>query len=153
MDVEDRVEPIADDEEVYRRIPCSQNWYDPTTGSLSPLAFDPHKKRDTTGISVYRARFKSIEDAAVGRPDKSYFVAVLRVGDLRQHGIRIVPRPQVEGGFDPAHAELPDLNAVNRKTTEAINHQQLLAKKLCLRVEGPFHPGASQVGPDAPASG
>ena len=45
-------QPITDEEELYRRIPVSTNWYDPETDPWpSPKAFRP-LKGDTTGLSV-----------------------------------------------------------------------------------------------------
>lgn len=129
----DGTEPIADEELLYRRIPESTGWYSPAKG-LSPEAFAPHKTRDATGLSVSRANYKSLREAAKGRPGKSYYVAVLRAGDLRRHGIEIVPRP-LPG--DEGHAELPNLNAGNRKAVETLQSQRILTE-LCLRVEGPF---------------
>jgi hypothetical protein len=126
-------EPIADDELLYRRIPVSKGWYD--AHGVSPEAFDP-REDETTGISVYRAKHKSIEDAAKGMSKKGYYVAVLRVGDLRQHGIQVVLRP--EAPSDLAHAELPDLTCHNRSTPEA-EECKLRLTDICLRVEGPFH--------------
>ncbi|GIW91112.1 MAG: hypothetical protein KatS3mg109_1544 [Pirellulaceae bacterium] len=73
-----------------------------------------------------------------GRPGKTYYVAVLRAGDLRRYGIEVVARPQTPEGYDPAHAELPQLNAGNRRTDETLERQRLLAEKLCLCVKGPF---------------
>ncbi|MEZ6086447.1 MAG: hypothetical protein R3C05_00110 [Pirellulaceae bacterium] len=135
------LDPIADDEELFRRVSASAvpQQYDPVTDILSDQAFAPHKTMDASGISVYRKKFKSLEQAAVGRPGKSYFVAVLRAGDLRRHGISVVPRPNLpDGQFDAAHAELPDLNSATRKHDATIERQRLLANELCLRVEGPF---------------
>ena len=126
-------EPIADEELLYRRVPESTGWFSPATG-LSPQAFAPHKTSDATGLSVVRAKFKSVEEAAKGRPGKSYYVAVLRAGDLRRHGIEIVPRP-LPG--DEGHAELPDLNAGRRKAVETLERQRIIPE-LCLKVEGPF---------------
>lgn len=137
----DELDPVADDELLYRRVSASAmpQQYDPSTGSLSDQAFAPHKKMDLTGLSVSRAKFKSLEEAALGRLGKSYFVAVLRAGDLRQRGIEVVPRPELpDGQFDPAHAELLDLNAANRKSDITLERQRILAEELCLRVEGPF---------------
>lgn len=130
--VGDGSEPVADDEILYRRVPQSTGWYSPDRG-LRPEAFGP-RKDDVTGISLWRARYKSIEDAAVGRPGKSYYVAVLRVGDLRQEGIEVVPRPLEN---DPGHAELPQLNAQNRKSDETLERQRLLVE-LTLQIVGPF---------------
>jgi len=126
-------EPIGDEELLYRRVPGSTGWYDPAAGLLNAQAFAPHKVRDTTGLSVVRAKYKSIEEAAAGSPGKTYFVAVLRVADLRQNGLEVVQTPP----DDPAHAELPILNAGNRKENETLERQRLLTE-LCLRVEGPF---------------
>lgn len=134
------VDPIADDELLYRRVPESTGWYNPSTGILSPLAFAPHKERDRTGLSVSRARFRGSprDEALRGRPGRTYYVAVLRAGDLRSSGIAIVPSPHTPDGFDDAHAQLPDLNSGNRKSNETLQRQRLLAETLSLRVEGPF---------------
>lgn len=137
----DDLDSVADDELLYRRVSASAvpQQYDPAEGSLSDQAFAPHKIMDVTGLSISRAKFKSLEEAALGRPGKSYYVAVLRAGDLRQRGIEVVPRPELpDRQFDPAHAELPDLNAANRKGTLTLERQRILAEELCLRVEGPF---------------
>lgn len=74
-------EPISDDELLYRRVPI--RWYDPSTGRPFDEAFAPHKENDLTGLSVSRAKYKSIEQAARGMPGKRYYVATLRAGDLR----------------------------------------------------------------------
>lgn len=73
-------EPVDDEELLYRRVPASLGWYSPTTGVISSEAFGPHKNRDVSGLSVTRAKYKSIEEAARGRPGKSYYVVVLRAG-------------------------------------------------------------------------
>ena len=141
----DEVEPIADDELLYRRVPASAStgWFDPVSRVLRPEAFGPHRQRDVTGISVTRARYKPIAEAARGQPGKSYFVAVLCVGDLRQANYVVKPQPNVPGGYDISHAELPDLNAANYKASETLERQRELAERLCLRVEGPFQDGAA----------
>ncbi len=123
---------ISDDELLYRRIPVSKGWYG--AHGVSPEAFDPWKD-ETTGISVYRARHKSIEDAAKGLSKQGYYVAVLRAGDLRQHGMRVAVKPETPGEL--AYAEIPDLTCHNRSTPEAEERKVRLAQ-LCLRVEGPF---------------
>lgn len=127
-------EPITDNELLYRRIPASMPWYSPDTGNLSPEAFAPSKERDFTGLSIARAKYKSLEEAAKGRPGKSYYVATLRAQDLKDRGIQVVPRPQP---CDPGHAELPDLNAQNRKSDRTLELQRVL-KELTVKVEGPF---------------
>jgi hypothetical protein len=124
-------EPIGDDEILYRRIPVSKGWYD--SNGLSPVAFDP-RPDETTGISVFRAKYKSLEDAAKGLSKKGYYVAVYRAGDLRSHDIQVVPRPLTD---DPGHAELPDLTCNNRETDNALEKMSRLTE-LKQSVEGPF---------------
>ena len=135
MSAPDRTEPIADDEILYRRIPDSQGWYDPQVSQHpSPQAFRP-TRNDSTGLSLVRAKYKAAEEAARGQPGKAYFVAVLRVGDLRAEGIEVIPRLQAG---DPAHAELPGLTYENRRSDQVLQWETLLAERLCLRVGGPF---------------
>ena len=129
----DGSEPIAEDELLYRRIPASTGWYSPDT-ELKPEAFAPHKTEDTSGLSIARAKYKSAEEAARGRPGKSYYVAVFRASELQAKGIVIEPRPLDN---DPGHAELPDLNSNNRKEDLTLERERILVE-LTLRVEGPF---------------
>jgi hypothetical protein len=131
--MDEGTEPVGDDEFLYRRISVLSGWYSPET-RLKAAAFAPHKTEDQTGLSVWRAKYKTIEQAARGRAGKSYYVAILRAGDLRQRGIEVVPRPQPD---DPGHAELPDLNSANRKTDRTRELQRILVE-LCCSVEGPF---------------
>ena len=56
-------EPIADEELLYRRVPVSKGWID--EHGVRPDAFEP-RADDDTGLSVYRARFVRMEDAAKG---------------------------------------------------------------------------------------
>jgi len=126
-------EPIADDELLYRRIPASTNWY--SEAVLSPMAFRPHGERDVDGISLWRAKHTSIDQAARGRPGKEYYVAVLRAGDLAAHGIEVTATPK---RGEPGHASLPALNSENRRDPAALDLQGLLAGQLTVRVEGPF---------------
>ena len=126
-------DPIADDEELYRRIPVSQNWYDP---SLDPApshrAFRP-LLYDRTGLSVTRAKHTTPEEEAETGKGNKYFIAVLRAGTLRNHGVDVVPSPEAR---NPGHAELPGLRYEKRKQTEDL--QLLLAHRLCVRIEGPY---------------
>jgi hypothetical protein len=124
-------EPIGDDELLYRRIPVSKEWYSST--GLSPEAFDP-RADETTGISVYRGTYTSIEEAARGPSKKGYYVAVLKAGDLRANGIQVVPRPTAD---DPGHAELPELTCDNRLEKLTLERKDCLAT-LPVTIEGPF---------------
>ena len=133
-------EPITDDELLYRRIPASANpaWYDPVRNELNDQAFAP-SKRDATGLSVWRAKYKSLEDAAEGSPGKSYYVAVLRASDLQQAGIAIDPRPDLPDGFDPAHAELTQLKSATRMDSKTLELQRELVRICGNNLVGPFH--------------
>lgn len=130
-------ELIDDDEVLYRRIPDSMNWYNRIDGVISPQAFAPHKTRDATGLSVWRAKYKTLEQVAAGRPGKKFYVALMLAGDLRRVGLEIVPSPDLPDGYDAAHAEIPQMNAANYKSSETLVFQRELAK-LAFRVEGPF---------------
>lgn len=134
--MEQGYEPVGDDEIIYRRVPESTGWYSPSTKELNPQAFGP-RDDDVSGVSVSRAKYKTIEQAARGRPGKTYFVAALKAGAIRQAGMAIEPKPDTPSGFDPAHAELPDLKASNRKSTGTLERMYILAK-LCIEVVGPY---------------
>jgi len=128
-------EPIEDDELLYRRIPHAPHYFDPEVSpEPSPEAFRP-RPNDKTGISVLREKYATPEEAARPPRGKRYWVAVLRAGDLRAHGLDVVPRPE---GDAPGHAEIPALNYKNRRTDAAEEAQQLLARKLCLKILGPL---------------
>lgn len=129
----DGTEPVAKDELLYRRIPVSKRWYD--QNGVSPEAFDP-RKNETSGISFFRSKYKSIQEVAKGKSEGGYYVAVLRAGDLIREGFEVVPRPNPK---DPGHIELPALTCDNRRAPEAYERRVRLAK-LCVRVEGPFPP-------------
>ena len=109
-------DPILDDETLYRRIPASTHWYDPNrTPSLEPEAFRPNRN-DESGISVARAKYTTMHQAALGRVGKQYYVAVLRAGDIRAAGMELAARPL---------SKLP----------RTISHQRLW--RLCLMVMPP----------------
>ncbi len=60
----DGSEAIADHELLYRRIPAASGFFDPQVDpNPSPLAFRP-TQQDTTGLSLSRAKYKSLEEDA-----------------------------------------------------------------------------------------
>jgi hypothetical protein len=149
----DRSTHVNDDEFILRRIPRTTGWYDPQTDLVASQAFRP-TKRDTTGLSVTRAKsdahpeFRSAaEDAAAGGNPSGYYVAVVRVGDLRAYGIDVVSKPELPE--HPGHAEIPLLTYATRKSDEATDAMSLLAGKLIIRVEGPFEPDSPSGQDDA----
>ncbi len=105
----DELQPVDDNEFVYRRIP--QKFCNPDLPVPIPaLAFRPNQN-DTSGISVFRAWFVEPADTLVGvDADKrtTYYVARLAVRDLRKLGLSVVPEPDPEG---PAgHSVIPELS-------------------------------------------
>lgn len=139
MSADEGCQPVADDDFIYRRIPLSKGWYDPATHTLSPEAFNP-LKFDTTGLSFSLAKLTTIEQASQGPSKEGYYVATLRVGDLRKQGMDVVSKP-MDG--NPGHAEIPVLNYVNKKSDQVKEWKVLLAHVLTLRVEGPFIPASN----------
>ncbi len=136
------IDPIRDEEFLYRKIPVSQGWYDPdATPPISPQAFHP-RPDDNAGLSLDRARsedhpdFKMVDQAGQGQSSKGYYVAVLRAGDLRANGINVVAEPILG---NPGHAMIPDLKYENRQTDRSLEWKVLLAHELTLDVQGPFH--------------
>ena len=94
------------------------------------------RRRDRI-IRLPGAKYKSIEATAKGRPGKIYYVAEMMASDVRDKGITVEPRP-IDG--DPGHAELPQLNAGNRKDTQTLTLQGILADLCTGKVHGPFGP-------------
>jgi len=134
--VPEDIVPIDDDELLYRRISVLSGWCDGS--QVSPPAFHP-QKHDKSGISVFRARFRSIESAATGPSPDGYFVAVLCAGELRARGIQIEPQPDLDGDYDVSHAELPQLNTGRKKSPEIIQLKaELIELAMKRSVEGPF---------------
>lgn len=125
---------IGDEEILYRRVSVNSRWY--SDGVLSSIAFSP-QKHDETGISLFRAKHKNIEQAAEGPSSDGYFVARLRVGDVRRCGMTVAYRPHTASGFDASHVEIAELNYADRKTSLCIECREQLAD-LVLDVPGPF---------------
>ncbi len=129
--------PIDDDELLYRRVSVRSGWFQ--NGSLSADAFSP-SKQDTTGISVFRKRFRTVESAAAGPSPDGYFVVVLQAGELRANGIQVEPKPDVNGVWDESHAELPQINIATKKSSTVNELKETLVKLAARRsVQGPFH--------------
>ncbi len=133
---------VDNDEFVFRRIPIRPGWYNPVTGVLMRQAFNP-REDDAAGLSVTRAHSERqpdfltpAQDAALGTNTSGYYVAVLRVGDLREAGVEVVASPDLPQ--NPGHAHLPQLAYDSRRSDESIGIMESLSETLTLRVEGPF---------------
>ena len=127
-------EPVEDNERLYRRVPIHPRYFDPAVDPQpTPFAFRP-REEDTTGLSLSRAKYKSLNEVAANPRGKRYYVAVLVAGALRARGMEVVARP-LPG--DPGHAEIPELRYDNRASQQAEEWQVALATELC-EVVGPF---------------
>jgi hypothetical protein len=107
--MEDELQPVDDSEFVYRRIP--QHFCDPDLPFPIPaLAFRPNQN-DTTGISVFRARFVTPGGTLAGvdaNRHNRYFVTRLAVSDLKRLGLTVVPEPDPNGPV--GHCVIPELS-------------------------------------------
>lgn len=134
MPLAEEFDPISDDEIVYRRVPVSQGWV--SERGVSMNAFKP-RPDDATGISLYRARFVTLEQAARGLSKHGYYVLALRAGDLRAAGMEIVAKPQDDL---PGHAEIPSLAYQQPESDLSVQQRRLLADQLVTAIHGPFVP-------------
>lgn len=136
------IPPVEEGEILFRRIPKSQPWYDPHGDDSHPkwAAYQPNK-RDVTGISLVRARFKTIEEAARGAEGKEYFIAKLRASDLIALGLtlRTDAEVELEPGDEPdiAHVSVAELRTETKKAPGTVEILKRLSQ-LDFGVEGPF---------------
>lgn len=139
--IDDAYEQVADDEIVYRTVSDRSGWYDPD--SDSPIAWETFRpnKRDLDGLSVWRAKYKSPEQAALqhARQDRRYYVVAMRVGDLRRIGVEVAATSAAD---EPGHASLTTLStATYREEKNRIRGlAQRIATELVDTVHGPFGP-------------
>ena len=131
----DGTEPVDDDEILCRKATANPQagYYNQETKRLSPLAFKPGGE-DDTGISLDRAKYRTAQQAAQGLGN-SYYVALVRAGEVRACGMSVTPRP-IEG--NAGHVEIPEITFANKKETASLERQKLLAHELTYEVQGPF---------------
>jgi hypothetical protein len=139
MPIGDGSEPITDDEIVYRRVSEKSGWYNPIDRSIAWEAFRPNKK-DTEGVSVWRAKYKSTAQVAAiqARSEGRYYVIALLAGKLRLAGVTLEPTPI----YGLGHASLVNLNTEHYATRKNAVRElaNLIAAELVESVEGPFGP-------------
>jgi len=105
----DHHQPVSANEFVYRRI--HRNFYDAQLSTpVQRVAFQPNKN-DSTGLSVFRARFVQPVDTLANieaAKQSDYYVARLAVQDLHRLGLTVVPEP--DPGGPAGHAVFPELS-------------------------------------------
>lgn len=117
--------PIEDAELLYRSVSVRSGHYE--DGVLSAQAFHPNS-RDESGISLFRAKYRPIEQAVGLSPD-GYYVVVLQAGEMRPRGILVEPRPDVGGGvIDISHAELPQITRALKKSDDVADFKEILVE-------------------------
>lgn len=129
-------EAVADDEILLRRIPGRIDYFDPALiHPVTPLAFKPNEK-DQGGLSLFRERFATPQEIVANSRGNIYYFARLRAGDLRKHGMEVLPDPT---DASPGHAVIGNLTHANRKSKESRERMMLLSTKLILgEVIGPI---------------
>jgi len=114
IDPRQQVDP---DEVLYRRISDRSNpaWFLPNQNpAVAPEAFTPNK-RDTDGISLLRANYRTPEDAVRGgMPGKNYYLARVSARRLIDLGLSLQITPdemdrQQSPGTPGAHISVPEL--------------------------------------------
>jgi hypothetical protein len=135
------VPPVQDDEFLYRKVAVSRNLVNAENGEVDSNAFKPDRERDTDGTSMDRAHstaypeFRTPQQAGTGPSRSGYYVVSHRVRDLRARGIDVIARPTPE---NPGHVVLPGLRADNRKTNDAVEIMDFLARNV-VQIFGPFN--------------
>lgn len=130
------VNPIAENEVLYRRIP--EVWCG--TNQLVLEAFLPTKS-DTDGLSLARECVGAVGAAATGRQGKQFYVGELRPTDLPQ-GLSIIADAN-------EHAFIPEMNHAARQSDVKETREQLrqwaeILRQRCKNVLGPF-PGKAAI--------
>ncbi|MDX2016296.1 MAG: hypothetical protein SFY95_01495 [Planctomycetota bacterium] len=140
----DKGAPISREEVLYRRV--SRDGLSLDAAGVVGAAFAPHK-RDTDGLSCYRALFHTPEHIArvlrTGGTQPSWIIEIL-ASDLDDLGVPAKPDPveaDSRGIEAPGHALIPGINYANAGTNEVIALKDKLAKLASRRpIHGPFAP-------------
>ena len=147
--MKDQYSPVSDDEFLLRRVPANFDYINHNLSvPVQRVAFEPHKKRDIDGLSVYRELFVFAKDvAAAGRSPAGYYVVRLRAQDYRNLDLSLRPSPRLDDL--PGHTLVPELNAAsmsNRADKEKSKALQRELAKLATKYTllGPFPSNAQR---------
>jgi hypothetical protein len=96
---------IGDDEFLLRHVPGGTSWQAPGP-RITSANFQLRQDRQETGVSVTRmnlTRPERLMQLVGGDPEKGSRIAMVRSGDVRLLGLKVVPKPTEE---DAGHAEI-----------------------------------------------
>lgn len=99
------MDEIPDDEFLLRHIPGGTLWQAPGP-RITSANFQLRHDRLETGVSVTRTEFTSparLLELVGGSLQQGSRIASARVGNIRQLGLRVIPKPLED---DPGHAEI-----------------------------------------------
>jgi hypothetical protein len=124
--MDDTADEIQDDELLLRHIPGGTLWQAPGP-RITSANFQLRADRSETGVSVTRQKFTEPEQLIAlvgGSIEKGSRVAVVRVGDVRALGLKVVPKPlPADAGHSEIQSETAQLeNQAIRKKLAMLFH-------------------------------
>ena len=123
--------PLNSEEILLRAVPNTIGYFKQSMGrwAINPYAFEPHKKRDPDGISLFRADFTTPQELA----NNSRHPCGVRVARLtvRQFGhLNLTIRPDPISSELPGHVIVPDLRFAQKRTMDDKRRISDLTQKL-----------------------
>ena len=130
------IQPLSEQELLYRRLPMNPSYFDASARVVHELAFQP-EWHDVDGLSVSRECLGPEGAAASGAMGRSFYVATLRVSDLvGKLGLTLVADRD-------DHAVITELTYERRRSKEdgvrdRLAHIYGQLVRSVLEVSGPF---------------
>lgn len=123
--------PIFPHEVLLRTIPNVRGYFNALRGkwAVDPYAFEPHKKRDTDGMSFFRADFTTSKKLVhANRHPKGVRIALITILRLRELGLDVecAPDPSQPAG----HVIVPGMRFVPNRSNEEKRRVIDLSQKL-----------------------
>jgi hypothetical protein len=132
MDSAPNVNPLSQNEIVYRRIPLSQM----DNGQVQLVAFKPHETQDTDGLSLSRECCGPSGAAATGLAPKQFMVAQTLVAEVEQ-----IDGLTVHADSDD-HALVPQMTSALRRSkvqADRLKCETWARQLMLLFKRRPFH--------------
>ncbi len=134
---------VEADEHVLRRV-FPEHWAGEETSAPSPYGFKPAGD-DADGLTVWLASKKSPESLHGRKREREFYVASLRVGDIRDRGLEVILTDESDG-----HCVIPQITAAEYASSEdsTLEFMVALSESISERL-GPFRLG-SEPSPESP---